>query len=219
MHYLFLGEGTSAKDKRLLAVKKKTLKSPKALQFDYEVLHAHRLDPLEFKKSLLALPAMAPQRLVLIREAHRLSDHNQDLLLEFLDSRREDTVLVLDSEKWETKSAFVKKLKKRKFEIVEFGGSAEPDVFLLTRKIGQRRSKDALKVLYELLDAGIHPLQIMGVLVWYWGNKCRRRVSPSQFRKGLDALQEADLNIKRSRLKPGYSLELVVVKLSTPKRL
>jgi hypothetical protein len=36
---------------------------------------------------------------------------------------------------------------------------------------------------------------------------------PAKFEKGLLALGEADLNIKRSRLKPEQALELLVVKL------
>ena len=51
----------------------------------------------------------------------------------------------------------------------------------------------------------------MGGLVWSWG-KARSFARRENFQKGLVALQEADLNIKRSRLAPQQALEVLVVK-------
>ena len=77
-----------------------------------------------------------------------------------------------------------------------------------------RNPVEALKILGNLLVEENHPLQIMGGLIWFWG-KSRTRLSADQFKKGLMCLQEADLNIKRSRLKPEHTLEVLVVKLSS----
>ena len=52
----------------------------------------------------------------------------------------------------------------------------------------------------------------MGALVWFWG-KSQDRMPGERFRKGLLVLQEADVNIKRSRLKPEYAVEVAVIKL------
>ena len=67
------------------------------------------------------------------------------------------------------------------------------------------------------IDNIYHPwytrtLQLMGGLVWFWG-KLKQRISAEKFKKGLLHLQEADLNIKRSRIKAEYALEVLVVKL------
>ncbi len=70
----------------------------------------------------------------------------------------------------------------------------------------------ALKILNELLEEGIHPLQIMGGLLWFWGKE-KFRLKGDRYNKGLLVLQEADLNIKRSRLLPEHAIEVVVVKL------
>lgn len=83
-------------------------------------------------------------------------------------------------------------------------------------KIMLRSPAEALKMLTQLLEEGSHPLQILGGLVWFWG-KSRERLSPAQFKKGLLALQEADLNIKRSRTRPEHSLEILIVKLASLK--
>ncbi len=58
----------------------------------------------------------------------------------------------------------------------------------------------------------VHPLQIMGALVWYWGKE-GKACGKERFERGLKALEEADLNIKRSRLEPQYAVEKLVVEL------
>jgi DNA polymerase III delta subunit len=48
--------------------------------------------------------------------------------------------------------------------------------------------------------------------VWYWGKE-GRMLAKTKFERGLQALEEADLNIKRSRLNPEYAVEKLVVEL------
>jgi DNA polymerase III delta subunit len=52
----------------------------------------------------------------------------------------------------------------------------------------------------------------MGALVWYWGKE-GKTLGQERFERGLKALEEADLNIKRSRLNPQYAVEKLVVEL------
>ena len=52
----------------------------------------------------------------------------------------------------------------------------------------------------------------MGALVWYWGKE-GKACGKERFERGLKALEEADLNIKRSRLDPQYAVEKLVVEL------
>ena len=75
-----------------------------------------------------------------------------------------------------------------------------------------RSPKDALKILGDIFSSGTHPLQVLGGLVWFWG-KTKNRLSSQNFNLGLRELQQTDLNIKRSRLKAEYVLEVLVVKL------
>ncbi len=212
MTYLFLGEGTLAKDEKIAEFKKEFLALPQSFLFDYELLSAAKLEPEVLKKTLMTLAAIAARRLIIIRECHRLSEHNQDLIVAFLEKSFTHAVLVLDSDEWDHKNSFVKKVR-RMVELVEFSTLPRLNVFDLTKAIGLRKESGALKILDQLMSNGIHPLQILGTLVWFWGQARSAGISPEQFEKGLLALQEADWNIKRTRLKPEYAIELLVVKL------
>ena len=213
MTYLFIGPDLPKKDAKIADIKTKFFSDPAAIAFDYEVLYAHKLDGDTLKKSLLSLPHMAPKRLVVIHQGERLKDHNLEIVLEFLSDQPKTTVLVLDYDELDIKSATFTKLKPLT-DVTFFGGAKAQNVFDMTRAIGSRNPVDALKILHELLDNNTHPLQIMGGLVWYWGKE-RERLSAQRFHKGLMVLEEGDLNIKRSRLKPETAIEKVVVELAT----
>jgi len=211
MIYLFLGEDAPAKDQKINEIRKKIFPSEDALSFDYEILHAHHLDSEVFKKTLVTLPAMAKERLVVLRQCHKLTPHNKELIKEFVTKPYSPTTMILDSDEWREEDALVKGLA-RYAKVCHFQQKEELNVFNLTRTIGTQRKVESLKILSNLLDRGEYPLQLMGGLVWFW-KKSRDKMSAARFKQGLRALQEADLNIKRSRLRPEYALELLVIKL------
>ena len=211
MIYLFLGPDQIAKDAKIHDIKTKLLPL-NAFSFDYEVLYSQKLDPETLKKALMALPAVAKERLVVVRECHKLTKHHEDLILEFLQTPN-PCVLILESEKAEADNDFFKKIG-RLAKIALFGKEETLNVFNMTRAIAERKQAEALKILFQLLLKGDKPLQIMGGMVWFWKNE-RRRLPSEKYKKGLLALQEADLNIKRSRLKEEHALELLVIKLSS----
>lgn len=213
MIYLFLGPDALAKDKIIAEIKQKALKIQEAYRFDFDILHAHKLDPAELKKTLISLPTIAEKRVVLIRDADKLSTHHQDILLECIEKANNPLILILDSHQEELKGSFFKAVQARA-KTQRFSGEAKQSVFDMTNAIGYRKPQDALRIMHELIDQGDHPLQLMGVLVWFWG-KSKNRVSKEAFKKGLLDLQEADLNIKRSRVQPEYALEILVTKLSS----
>ncbi len=209
MIHLFLGQDNVAKDAKLSELKKKICPGPDALQFDCETLYAHKLDPETLKKNLITLPVFSTERLVIIKECQKLSPANKELVLKFLESPGKCT-LVLDCEKTE-EDEFIKKVS-RVAKAAYFSKAPQADVFTLTRAIGEGQSTQALKTLSQLLTQGIQPLQIMGGIIWFW-KKSRAGLPAGEFKKGLLVLQEADGNIKRSRLKAEHALELLVVKL------
>ena len=95
---------------------------------------------------------------------------------------------------------------------LNLGLKKELNVFDITKLMSAKKTTDALKLLHEFYDQGMYPLQMMGALVWYWGKE-GRALGAGKFEKGLKALEQADLNIKRSRLLPEYAMEKVVVEL------
>jgi len=94
-----------------------------------------------------------------------------------------------------------------------FGFGPRSNVFDMTKLMSAGRAKDALNMLNGFYTDGTHPLAIMGGLVWYWGKE-GRALPKEKFERGLKSLEEADLNIKRSRLEPEYAVEKVVVELT-----
>lgn len=212
MTYLFLGPDYAAKEAKTAELKDKFL-PVESRQFDFETLYAQKLDAETLKKALVALPAIAEQRLVVVKEFHKLSAQNKELILAFVENPGK-CVLILDSDKIEGDEAFIKKLP-RSVKAGVFGREDKLNVFDMTRAIGMQKKDEALKILWQLLSRGDQPLQLMGGVVWFWKNE-RNKLAADRFKKGLLALQEADLNIKRSRLKPEHALEVLIVKLCSP---
>ena len=210
MMYLLVGQDHAKKTLKIEELKKKILKDPGAYSFDFEILYAHKLEPQVLKKALVALPAIAPARLILIKESQKLSPANKDLITAFAKDPGSSTV-ILDANDMESDDPFLKKLgKSAKIEVFET--ERELNVFDMTREISRGKAEEALRILSRLLSQGDQPLAVMGGLVWFWKN-ARREFSPGTYQKGLLVLQEADLNIKRSRLNPQHALEMAVVKL------
>mgnify|MGYP000628004962 CR=1 FL=1 len=214
MIYLFLGEDGQTKENTIADLKAKCLGSADAVPIDSDSLDATKLDPAAFKKALITLPVLSSKRFILIRSCEKLKTHNKKIILEFLESDPQHVVLVLDSKDSSAKNAFFKKIM-NVAQVTRFGsGEQKENVFAVTRALESRNISQALKILGRLLENGDHPLQILGGLVWFWG-KTKPRLSADGFKKGLLVLQEADLDIKRSRLKPQYAVEIAVTKLGS----
>lgn len=217
MHYLFLGEDNLSKDLEIESVKKsifsKNLSASynDALHFDYQILHGDKCDPATLKKALIALPTIAEKRIVVIRNGDKLNKQNKDLLTAFLSEKPPHIVCIIDSHAAGTQNAFLKKLATLA-KVQVFDSGEDINIFGITNALSAKDPKTALKLLRELLAKGDHPLQIMGGLIWFWG-KNRNRISRDKFREGLQYLQEADLNIKRSRLNGDNALEVLLVKI------
>ncbi|MFA5088182.1 MAG: hypothetical protein WC552_04020 [Candidatus Omnitrophota bacterium] len=211
MTYLLLGQDAEAKDKKIADLQRTTLPSKESLKFDYEVLDGYKLDQDRLEEALSSLPAISSRRLIVVRQAHKLTEYQQKIILEFIKKKINTVVLVLESDELKSNAVFVKDLQPMS-EVIDFSRQTPVNVFDMTRAISLGRTQEALKILEELFSLGDHPLQIMGGLVWFWG-KSRGKIPKIRFQKGLLALQETDYNIKRSRLKPEYALELLVVKL------
>ncbi|MFA5260150.1 MAG: hypothetical protein WC450_02855, partial [Candidatus Omnitrophota bacterium] len=124
----------------------------------------------------------------------------------------EHLILVLESARIPASDPFIKKFHK-KADVFDFSKGGKQNVFDMTKAMSARQTVEALNILSELLNEGDQPVQIMGALVWFW-RKIRDSLSAARYAQGLQCLQAADLNIKRSRLYPDYALELVIVQLT-----
>ena len=212
MIYLLLGDDKTAKDHRIAGIKAKYLTDASARQLDYEYLHGVKLDPDVLKKALISLPAVSKKRLLLIRAADKLDSHNKEMILEFIQSGHAHAVVVLDCEEGGGKSSFISQVK-ADAEVIHCGTpTRRQNVFDMTKALERRDPAQALKIFNELVTGGEPLLKILSGIVWYWGDR-KDQLSGVQFTKGLKILQEADLNIKRTRLRPEHAVEVAVTKL------
>lgn len=212
MIYILFGENQQAKDQKIKSLKDSYLKSSDEKKLDLESLDANKLNSEIFKQALISLPALSKQRVVFVYQCEKLNDHNKELILEFSLSGNESVVLILDFATLDQRTGFSKQLLKTG-ESFNFSQKEEKNVFAMTREMEAGRTAQALKVMHELIDNGDHPLKLMGGLIWFWGQN-KNRLGKERFKKGLLEIQEADINIKRSRLKPEESMEICVTKLS-----
>ena len=212
MIYLIVGENTLAKDQKIADLKKKLI-SPDAVLFDYEVLDSHKLDPDDLKKALLALPVLAPKRLIVLHHINKLNSRHKDIILEFAQSKSNSPELILEEIDLDARQSFNKEITSLS-QFLQFPLEPKKNVFDMTKAMSGRQPVDALKILEDLLDAQEHPLKILGALVWFWG-KSKERLSSEKFQKGLRALLQTDMNIKRTRLEPQHALEILVIKLTS----
>jgi DNA polymerase III delta subunit len=211
MIYLFLGDDLPAKDAKISEIKNKFFKdSQEALAFDLDNLDAKDLGDNALKKAFLTLPVIAPHRLIILRQVHKLKTTDIKVLIDFCQKPAKYCDLVLESSE-NTLKGDLKDLPLYVKGAV-MGKPEGPNVFDMTKMISAHRGGEALKMLDGFYRADVHPLQIMGALVWYWGKE-GKACGKERFERGLKALEEADLNIKRSRLEPRYAVEKLVVEL------
>ncbi len=211
MIYLFLGSDLPAKDARITEIKNKFFKnSREALSFDFDNLDAGELGADALKKALLSLPVIAPHRLIILRQVHKLKSADIQVLINFCRKPEKHCDVILESGE-DTLKGDLKDLPLYCKGVVMALPEA-PNVFDMTRLITANRSNEALKMLNGFYRADVRPLAVMGALVWYWGKE-GKLLGKERFERGLKALEEADLNIKRSRLNPQYAVEKLVVEL------
>ena len=212
MSYLLLGNDRATKDQKIAEFKKKYLSQKDALHFDYQLFWGNKLDPKELKKSLVSLPVISSQRLIIIRQCEKLNDACFEIVTEFLQQKESKTILILDTDEAEVKKIWTSAWKPF-VKTGVFALKSGPNVFDVTNAMAAGKSAQALDILNYLLKEDVHPLQIMGGIVWFWGRQ-KMKLHPQRFKEGLKKLQQTDENIKRSRLQPEHAVEKLVVELT-----
>src|SRR5690348_5611203 len=98
MIYLFLGDDLAAKTARIAEIKQKFFKgTPEALAFDLENLDACELKSQALAQAFAALPVIAPHRLIILRQVHKLRSADAQVLLKFCQKPAKHCDLVLES--------------------------------------------------------------------------------------------------------------------------
>lgn len=208
MVYLFIGEDSLSKDTQLKKIKQQFL-TKNTQEFNLDVLYGKELTLKEFQEKLEYLPLKSTRRIVVVKNAQELRQDVREYLTRYVRNPHSHTLLVLDITKRQEKDALVVLLQ-RYCKIFRFKEALKNDTFTLSRTITHKKADQALKILYQLLKDGERPERILGGLRYAW----EKEVSSAQeMRKKLMFLLECDIDIKTGRLKPGFALEKLVVRL------
>ncbi len=218
---LFLGSDEPEKEKRLKSLQEKAF-PPELKEFNYDLLHGDtkELSPRFLKEIFSSFPSEgAKRRMVVIRQAHKLSKACQAILFEecgFLKSR---ILLVLDVPEVKGTAAFVDEAARTGAQVIRLKN--EPSLvnaFDLGRAVAARNAQDALDILSRLLSHKERPEKILGAIFWQWERLAQdKRIKDDVHKRGLKLILEADRRLKSSSSRVAREiliLETLVVKLS-----
>ena len=231
MNYLFIGEDEFSKDAQLQRIKQ-ALFSPQLESFNFEILYSRDLSLKTLKTRLSALPVKARQRLILIRNAARLSQNIKEYLSTFLKQPLPHACLILDIRQVDQGDRFFSQIS-RSVKLINFRQSRKINAFTLARQIfsgprqghynrreraaydavsisAQNRIKPAIRLLRQLLLQGEKPERILGAFRYQLH---QQGLDLCQRKKKLDFLLNCDIDIKKGRLKPEFALEKMIIKL------
>src|SRR5208282_4237174 len=146
MVYLFLGDDLVAKDARIAEIKNKFFKNfQEALAFDFDNLDAKELPDEALKKAFLTLPVIAPHRLIVLHQVHKLKSQDIGVLLNFCQKPAEYCDVILESVE-KTLKGDLKDLELYA-KAMMFARPEGPNVFDMTKLMTARQSGEALKML------------------------------------------------------------------------
>ncbi|MBL7081143.1 MAG: hypothetical protein ISS44_01045 [Candidatus Omnitrophica bacterium] len=229
MTYLFVGEDEFSKDIKLQRIKQE-LFPPQLESFNFEILYAKELTLRTLQEKLLLLPinpALAckggvkvRQRLVLIKNAPRLSADIKQYLLAFLKKPFPHVSLILDARRFDKRDQFFNQISGL-VKLINFRQSIEINAFTLAREImrvspekgsltTQKKIRSAMRLLHQLLLRGERPEKILGALRYQLHQE---GLNFHEKKKKLIPLLNCDIDIKTGRLKPQFALERLFIRL------
>lgn len=211
MVYLFIGDDELAKQEKLSLLKKKFL-TPASRDFNFETLYAKETPCAVLQEALARLPVNASKRVVVVKDAQKLPEKAKEFLLTYVKKPLADTILVLDFNRLEPKDAFQKAAVAAGRSLV-FGQKEFASTFDLCDAIDRRHPAEALGILHQLLSEGEKPERILGGLRYRWERGVG--LSAQERMRRMQLLLSCDIDIKRGRLKPEFSLEKLLIGLSS----
>jgi len=205
--YLFAGQDVPAKDTIIQRIKEEHL--TKGLQdFSLDRLYARDLTLKGLQEKLLCLPAGSKKRIIILKDAERLSAEIKKFIADYVRKPQEHIILILDMERAEAKDEFIGSLSR--YTVNYIRQEAKPDTFTLLRQIELKKPGSSLKILHQLLEQGERPERILGGLRYAWEN---RPFDALERRKKLRFLLLCDIDIKTGRMRPDFALEKLVINL------
>jgi DNA polymerase III delta subunit len=209
MHHLFVGPDITVRDKILVEIKTRYLKTPEAQKFDFASLDAKSLSLNELKAAVMTVPAVAERRVILISRADKLDDQALEFIEQAVSADDRGYVLVIEAMTWDRRNVWRKRIADRM------------KVAAQEKKLSAFDLLDTLRTGPGAMLAGLPRLletdaveNVLGAARWWWVNKAKGTVSASGYKEGLRVIQQADERIKSSSLVREQALEAALVRLS-----
>jgi len=205
--YLFVGQDIPSKDKIIAKIKEEHL-TENLQDFNFDRLYAKDLTLKDLQEKLLCLPAGSKKRMIIVKDAQRLSADIKKFIGDYVRKPQEHIILVLDMDKAEPKDEFVNSISRYTTNYIK--EQVRLDTFSLFRQIELRKPGSSLAILRQLLEQGERPERILGGLRYAWET---RVYDPLEKRKKLRLLLLCDIDIKTGRLRADFALEKLVINL------
>ena len=210
MDYLFCGQDSNSKNDQIEKIKRSFFSS--ALDnFNFEVFYSDEIrDKKTLEEAFLRLPVKSKARIVLIREIDKLSNSLKEFVSAYLKKPQKNIVLILETYKdFNLKDEFLAGIK----GFIKLFESKKDKVFNsfdLYRAVEARRPDRALEVLSKIQETNKPPI-ILGGIAGYFKKRFSRE--DKKLRLLLQALLEADIQLKSSSVKQELVLEKLIVRI------
>ena len=208
MVYIFIGQDNPAKEIQLKNIRQKHL-SQDLEDFNLDIIYAKEAKLKSIQEVFLSLPVNSDKRLVVIKDAGLLAKDAKEFILRYLKKSFKQIILVMDFEHYDRKDDFLTVVS-RYGKVTRFKESIADDTFSLLRQIESGKAAPALGILTNLLREGERPERILGGLRYAWE---KQEIISAENKRRLRFLLEADIDIKKGRLKPAFALEKLVINL------
>lgn len=218
--FIFLGGDELAKQKKIEDLQKKLFPANlKDLNYDLLYADEKQLKVSAFKEILSCLPTEgARKRLVVIKNAHRLTSVLADCLGQELPKIQNKMIVVLDVPDVKAGEGFVKEFVKKGASVLRFKSEIPTNVFDLGRAMISRQPEACLKILSNLKLERQRAEKILGVIFWQWEHAySQKALGDDAYKRGLKLILDADRRLKNSSsgvAREVLILEALVVKLS-----
>ncbi|MFH1201698.1 MAG: hypothetical protein V1674_02250 [Candidatus Omnitrophota bacterium] len=207
--YLFLGEDTISKDRKIGLLKKAALKDG-GQEFNFDIFYAKELSLARLKEALGRLPCGVSKRIVVIKNIEQFAPAQKDYLISFLETPPEQIILILESPH-DNKDVFIAKILPWT-KVYRFKSARPLNAFDLARAISQGRVNAALNILSRIISEEKEATKILGAIFWQW-RRDKNQLPLRRQQRELKLFLDADIAIKSGRLKPPMALELLTIKL------
>ncbi|NOY53610.1 MAG: DNA polymerase III subunit delta [Deltaproteobacteria bacterium] len=119
-----------------------------------EIFYGGESDPASILQSLRTFSLFAANKLIVVKDFHRMNDAGRNLFLGYLEDTSENTWLVLLAEKVDLRKKFYARLQKKKFPVVRFyhpydAAATERWIRGYLKAYGFGIDREAIRFLYE----------------------------------------------------------------------